>query len=108
MHERAPRAEIYVTGYPILFQAPSAICPASLDLFDQANAALNAAIQEVAEANDATYVDVADDFTGHGICHGPASWILPSGTAALHPTERGQEAYAEAVEATSFTSAAES
>lgn len=108
VQERAPRAEIYVTGYPILFQAAGTGCPEALLAFDAANAQLNAIIQGVAVANGATFVDVTGEFAGHGICSAD-SWILGRDSAApLHPTTEGQQAYADAIEATSFTSAAES
>ncbi|HHV22863.1 MAG TPA: SGNH/GDSL hydrolase family protein [Propionibacterium sp.] len=106
VQDQAPRAEIYVTGYPILFQCgPHPV----LGTVDAANQQLNHAIRAVALAQGATYVDVTDEFAGHGLCQGPNSWILPAGSVApLHPTARGQQAYADAIEATAFTSAAES
>lgn len=110
VQERAPRAEIYVTGYPILFQAAGTACPEALVAVDAANARLNTAIESAAVAAGATFVDVTEKFSGHGLCQGVNdSWILgPDSAAALHPTTEGQEAYAAAIEATSFTSAAES
>lgn len=108
IEEQAPRAEIYVTGYPILFQAPGVYCGPEIAVVDAANAQLNAAIETVATSSGATYVDVASEFEGHGICSAD-SWILRAGSPApLHPTAAGQQAYADAVEATDFTSAAES
>lgn len=106
VQEQAPRAEIYVTGYPILFQCPTHPVLAQVDA---ANQQLNAAIAGVAMVNGATYVDVTGAFAGHGLCQGPSSWIMgPDSPAPLHPTAAGQRAYAAAVEATAFTSAAES
>lgn len=119
IHARAPRAEIRVTGYPILFQA-SLACAGSESMYgrllavDSANMALNNAIgATVASLMGAglpvEYVDVATPFMGHGICSGPATWINPvtygptgPNASSLHPNVAGQMAYADAIEAAGF------
>lgn len=65
----APRAEILVTGYPILFEPPVAGQPnaATVLALNSATAALNATITATVEATAAagveiTYVDVAAGF----------------------------------------------
>lgn len=100
--QRAPGAEVYVTGYPQLFQPFSGPGCASLPLFalvgfDAATMGLNGTIHQAAMASGATFVDVTDDFAGHGLCSAD-SWIQgPGGVAPLHPTADGQQAYADAL-----------
>lgn len=136
--QKAPDAQIYVTGYPLLFQAaqtagndgvcvagsttvgptaPLLLIPESrTDAIDAATIALNNAILGVAATDDdVTYVDVTDDFLGHGLCGtypsptpsvNPASYIQPIhvtatgvdlSNAPLHPTAAGQQANAAAI-----------
>ncbi len=114
---QAPGATVYVTGYPALFQPSrdpdtlSLTCAGlpgfdatQLAAFDQAIGGLNQAIAGGAAATGATYVDVTDEFAGHGLCSGPGSYInppMPTATgyaeASLHPNAAGQAAYAEAL-----------
>lgn len=121
---KAPRATIYVTGYPMLFQPEMATepCPGlpSFDALamakaDAATVQLNGVIEATATALGAVYVDVTNEFSDHGLCDGTNSFIFPPSFLApgvpdpssLHPTATGQAAYARAVEATTFHSAAE-
>jgi len=121
---RAPRATIYVTGYPMLFQPTVAtgLCPGlpgydavAMAKADAATVQLNGVIEATAMALGAVYVDVTDEFSSHGLCNGANSFIFPPSFLApgvpdpssLHPTAAGQTAYARAVEATTFHSAAE-
>jgi lysophospholipase L1-like esterase len=111
--ERAPKARVMVTGYPLLFS------PALSDPFltiklqiNAATAALNSTIEQaVSVANDADvnihYVDVTEAFAGHGIggepefinplCDAPCDPIELLG--AFHPTADGYQAYADAIAA---------
>lgn len=99
----APRAEILVTGYPILFEPPVAgqQNAAVVLALNSATAALNATIKATVEVTAAagveiTYVDVAGGFTGHGI-GSRHPWVQASGPEALHPTARGYRVYAKAL-----------
>ena len=102
---KAPNALIVVTGYPYLFdQLPD--CSPTADIIAQINcatAALNATIQQavlVAQASgiNIVYVDVTDDFAGHGI--GSADpYINSTGLGAYHPNAAGYIAYAKAISA---------
>jgi lysophospholipase L1-like esterase len=111
---RSPRAEIYVTGYPLLFQpgAGPAADPVN-GLTRQLNAVIaNAARQADGGRAKVTYVDVAAAFAGHGI--GSAQpWIVglpPVCTASatcgassadiFHPTAEGYtKGYAASIRA---------
>ncbi|MFG1603617.1 SGNH/GDSL hydrolase family protein [Actinoplanes sp. NPDC049265] len=86
----APHAGVYVLGYPILFDVNAPTCGfAGMSIpkrraINAANAELNALIEDRAEAAGLTFVDVTDEFAGHGIC-APANWI--HGLVALPPTD---------------------
>jgi lysophospholipase L1-like esterase len=99
----APNALIVVTGYPYLFE----IVPGdpTADLKAQINNAitlLNTTIQQsVADADQATdvkiiYVDVTDEFAGHGI-GSEEPFINSEGIGAYHPNAAGYRAYAKAI-----------
>ncbi len=123
LQQKAPGATIYVTGYPMLFQPTMAAepCPglpgydaAAMGMLDAGTAQLNSVIRGTATALGFEYVDVTPEFVGHGLCDGTNSYIFPptfSGgypdPSSLHPNATGQEAYARAIEATTFHSAAE-
>ncbi|WP_448006443.1 SGNH/GDSL hydrolase family protein [Agromyces bauzanensis] len=94
----APKATVYVTGYPLLFE-PST---------DPRFIAVNQGVQllnDLIEASVAAagsgfvYVDIEQVFAGHGI--GAADpWILaPPDVEAFHPNPAGYAAYAEAIRA---------
>jgi lysophospholipase L1-like esterase len=132
IHAAAPAATIYVTGYPLLFQAApgSGFCvagyqPTGLLGISEARAnaldadavALNSAIMSaIARGTQryANYVDVTVAFTGYGLCGtqapNPDTYINPvlvttSGVDAgsLHPNAAGQQAYADSIRAKGFT-----
>jgi lysophospholipase L1-like esterase len=119
----APDARIVVTGYPILFEpaagASGDFNPEIINAFDKATALLNETIERsVAAANDADldiyYVDVTEEFAGHGIVslitdtdtNDPIAFIhsvytdVIGGTldpARFHPNDKGYSAYADAI-----------
>lgn len=126
IHARAPEAKIYITGYPLLFQAEGGVCivgagggqiaavPAAVtDQLDAATLLLNRTIRSRTKGKVASYtkyVDVTAAFDGHGVCGtladqdvNPDAWINDVfavndlGSVALHPTAEGQQAYAAAV-----------
>ena len=102
----APRARIVVTGYPHLFEPlppndPRAVVVAAIN---SATDALNSTMEQaVAAANDADvnihYVDVTEEFAGHGIVIGSTEqdFIYAAGSEAFHPTAAGYQAYADAI-----------
>ena len=72
-----PDAKVIVAGYPLLFHLNASGVNPKYAWADEVNAetvVLNDVIESVAVANGAVFVDVEDDFAGHGI--GSASpWI---------------------------------
>jgi lysophospholipase L1-like esterase len=130
IHAAAPAATIYVTGYPLLFQADSGLCvagatptvpvvisEAQADAMDADAVALNSAIMSAIAGpapRYANYVDVTVAFTGHGLCGtyasqvpNPVSYInqVPAVNVIavpLHPTAAGQQAYAASIRAKGF------
>ena len=108
--ERAPRARVMVTGYPLLFSP--ALSDPNLTIKLQINAAaaaLNSTIEQaVSVTNDADvnihYVDVTAAFAGHGI-GGEPEFINPlcgppcDPRDAFHPNDLGYQAYAHAIAA---------
>jgi lysophospholipase L1-like esterase len=116
--DAAPRARIVVTGYPHLFEPTAAfVDPRIIIAVNQATDELNAIIERsVAAANDADvnihYVDVTDEFAGHGIVTPITNLSDPSAfihslfsingqpdPEAFHPTPAGYRAYADAISA---------
>jgi lysophospholipase L1-like esterase len=91
----APKATVVVTGYPLLLD-PS-IPQASF--VNNGVIALNLVIAAATQASGPgfTYVDVVDEFAGHGI--GSADpWIIPPPLLeAFHPNATGYGAYATAI-----------
>jgi lysophospholipase L1-like esterase len=104
IHRAAPAATIYVTGYPLLFQAapgsgpcvvgtvngyPYPISESKANQLDTAAVALNSAIEAaiVGPVNRyAKYVDVTGVFTGHGLCGGTASSFINPVQATRTPS----------------------
>jgi len=105
IHVAAPAATIYLTGYPLLFQAaqtlqdnglcvagdtttgPLVISEAQADAMDADAVALNRAIMFAIAGptyDYANYVDVTAAFTGHGLCGTYASH-LPNPHTYINP-----------------------
>jgi lysophospholipase L1-like esterase len=100
--KKAPNALIVVTGYPYLFE-PDPNNPI-ITAFNAATAALNKTIEAAVNAthnDNIVYVDVTDQFEGHGI--GSDDPFINGPTAgfpeAFHPNAAGYRAYAEAISA---------
>ncbi|HSO70814.1 MAG TPA: SGNH/GDSL hydrolase family protein [Arachnia sp.] len=122
---RAPHAQIYVTGYPLLFQPLDQagfcmpiqqlnplITPTTLMQADALVDGLNAVIEGVVatvnfQDERVEFVDVIDEFPT-GLCGGnliyPPMPISPTEFApsSLHPTTLGQQAYAAAIAGAGF------
>jgi lysophospholipase L1-like esterase len=113
--DEARGARIVVTGYPLLFESPAAGDPRAA--INEATTRLNCVIERAVAATQGTYaniryVDVTEEFAGHGIV-GPRSCTAsafihsllicdpppprPGNREAFHPTAAGYVAYAEAI-----------
>ncbi|HET9172878.1 MAG TPA: SGNH/GDSL hydrolase family protein [Actinospica sp.] len=111
IHQNAPRATVYVVGYPdILPEAGNGCWPvvplASGDLayLRQTEKELNQMLADEATVNGATYVDTYTPTVGHDVCRAiGVKWIeglVPTSPAApFHPNEAGEAAMAKALEA---------
>ena len=104
--DAAPNALIVVTGYPLLFTIDDDDPLADLKReINAATVALNATIEAAVKSAQAdgikiVYVDVTDDFAGHGIGSEKPFINLPgTGIGAFHPNAAGYEAYAAAISA---------
>lgn len=122
----APRAKIYVTGYPKIFgtkitnplgcqvsdQAPLFVAGSDAAWIrskaKQLNKGIASAVTNARRAGvNAHYVDVTKTFRGHNLCDKKSPWLNgvvlnptnpPSfSLASFHPDARGQHAYARAV-----------
>lgn len=79
----APGGRLLVVGYPRLFGPGSGVVPPGCGYVHKSDVEWinrllddgNAVIKRNAEAVDATYVDLAGPFGGHGLCDTRASWI---------------------------------
>jgi lysophospholipase L1-like esterase len=102
---RAPNALIVVTGYPYLFESDSN--NPRITAFNAATAVLNTHIEDAVKATGSTsviYVDVTEQFEGHGIGSEDDPFInapTPPGfhEEDLHPNAAGYRAYAKAISA---------
>ena len=99
----APNALIVVTGYPYLFEPPAEGDPnaAIITAINNAITALNATIRQAVLAAQTAginiiYVDVTDEFAGHGI-GSTEPFIHATGPDAYHPNAAGYRAYAKAI-----------
>ena len=101
--DAAPNALIVVTGYPYLFEIVEGDPDADLKAqINDAITALNTTIQQsvavAAQHPDVNiiYVDVTDEFAGHGI-GSEQPYINSEGIGAYHPNAAGYRAYAKAI-----------
>jgi lysophospholipase L1-like esterase len=103
--DAAPNALIVVTGYPYLFDLDQPLdCDEPTDIMVQINcatAALNSTIQQAVLAAQTAginiiYVDVTDEFAGHGI-GSTEPFINAAGPDVYHPNAAGYRAYAKAI-----------
>ncbi|WP_051815697.1 SGNH/GDSL hydrolase family protein, partial [Glycomyces tenuis] len=96
--DRAPAAEVYVIGYPRLFngEGPCESIPhvsaEEQDLMNLGADMLSEVVAERSEAHGFTYVDVREAFEGHAVCD-EDPWLHGyTGTGSFHPTAEGHEA----------------
>jgi lysophospholipase L1-like esterase len=102
-------SRIVVTGYPLLFEVESPVPGDDKADINEATTDLNCVIERALAATQATYaniyyVDVTEEFAGHGIGCTPSPNCLfinapavPLSAEAFHPTAAGYAAYAEAI-----------
>ncbi len=101
---RAPNAQVVVTGYPRLFNGVDCnlltfFNQTEMRRINEACNELDVLIRTVATSQALHFVDVRGRFTGHAVCssdpfiHGLTSPVKDS----FHPTTKGHSAYAEAV-----------
>ncbi|GAX54586.1 SGNH/GDSL hydrolase family protein [Streptomyces olivochromogenes] len=106
---RAPKAHVYVVGYPAILPAHGSGCADDLTLapgdatyLHDKEQQLNAVLRERAQDAGAGYVDTYKPSVGRDACSGrDTRWIeplLPGLPAApMHPNERGARGMADAV-----------
>jgi lysophospholipase L1-like esterase len=91
----APKATVIVTGYPLLLDP---VLPQASAVNDGI-IALNSVIETAVEAAGPgfVYVDVTDEFAGHGIGSLDPWIVLPPNFDAFHPNPAGYDAYATVI-----------
>ncbi|MBD8044467.1 SGNH/GDSL hydrolase family protein [Arthrobacter sp. Sa2BUA2] len=97
----APRAELVLTGYPHLFEegAPGPLSPPAQALFNEGTDKLNAVLAAQL-GRGSTFVDVVDEFAGHGVGSADPWIIFDGGPFDLHPNATGyQDGYLAAITA---------
>ncbi len=111
VRKRAPKARVYVVGYPALLPADPAACgpvlgrtlpPGDLAFLAEQEQRLNTVLRKQAQDGGAVFVDTYTPSAGHDMCAGEAArWIEPpfpaAGRAPLHPNAAGQQAMARVV-----------
>jgi lysophospholipase L1-like esterase len=109
IRQRAPRARVYVIGYPDLLPATGAGCGDALSLtagdiafLNTEELRLNAALQRAARAAGDRYVNTYAASEGHSACATPAGrWIEPlilaASAAPLHPNASGEQGMADLI-----------
>ena len=109
IHRRAPRARVFVVGYPSILPETSFGCWPLLPFafgdvtwLRDKEKELNAMLASTAVAGGAAYVDTYGPSGGHSACALPGHrWVEPvvplSPAAPVHPNARGMEGMAKAV-----------
>ena len=109
IRQRAPRARVYVIGYPDLLPASGGGCGHALGItrgdiafLDNEELRLNAMLRQAAQAAGDGYVDTYTPSEGHDACAAPADrWIEPlipdAAAAPLHPNAVGQQGMADTI-----------
>lgn len=111
IEEKAPRAEVFVVGYPTILPAVGTGCyplvpilPEDVPYLREKVQELNRMLRTQAHAAGATYIDIATPSVGHDVCQPPTEkWVeglVPTAPAApVHPNEAGMRGFARAVAA---------
>jgi lysophospholipase L1-like esterase len=110
IRRRAPRAKVFVVGYPTVLPATGSGCyplvpvlPSDVPYLRAKVAELNAMLRARATAAGATYIDIATVSVGHDFCQPLAKWVeglVPVGAAApVHPNAAGMAGWAPTVAA---------
>ncbi|MFG2793745.1 SGNH/GDSL hydrolase family protein [Streptomyces sp. NPDC048419] len=109
IRRRAPRAHVYVVGYPEILPSDSGAClrsmflaPGDVMFLREEEQRLNTMLRERAEAGGADYVDTFTPSRGHGACAAAdVRWIEPLTPAApaapVHPNAHAERGMADAV-----------
>jgi lysophospholipase L1-like esterase len=109
IHQRAPRADVVVVGYPDLLPDSGVGCRPAVPFADgdfaylrDTEKKLNTMLAQQARAAHAGYVDTYTPTIGHDMCTDPGvRWIEPltpaSPAAPAHPNALGEQAMAGAV-----------
>ena len=109
IHRRAPRARVFVVGYPAILPGGDVGCWPLLPFafgdvgwLREKEQELNATLASTAAANGAVYVDTYTPSGGHSACALPGDrWIEPvlpqAGAERVHPNARGMQGVADAV-----------
>ena len=111
IHTRAPRAAVYVVGYPAILPESGPGCwptmpitPGDVPYLRGVQKNLNAMLAAQAAAGDATFVDTYTPSIGHDACQLPTvRWVEPlvpvNPAAPIHPNAAGMQGMAAAVRA---------
>ncbi|WP_328767183.1 SGNH/GDSL hydrolase family protein [Streptomyces sp. NBC_00286] len=106
---RAPKARVYVVGYPAILPAKDAACgpamglvPGDVGFLRQKQQQLNAILRATARTAGAVYVDTYTPSVGRDACSDPDTrWVEPliplAPAAPVHPNELGERGMAHAV-----------
>ena len=106
---RAPKARVYVIGYPALVPSSGTSCAHTLGITEgdvaflhDEELRLNSMLEQSAQADGAVYVDTYAPSTGHDACSSSSGrWIEPliptSPAVPLHPNAHGEQGMADAV-----------
>ena len=109
IERRAPKAQVYVVGYPSILPAkggecaqPMGLAPGDLSFLREKEQQLNTVLRDRARAAGAVYVDTYTPSVGLDACADrDVRWIEPlvpaAPAAAVHPNERGERGMARAV-----------
>ncbi|SDK43101.1 SGNH/GDSL hydrolase family protein [Streptomyces indicus] len=109
IHDRAPRARVYVVGYPVIVADSGKGCWPAVQMAEgdvpylrDTGKRLNAMLRATAHDNRARFVDTYTPTIGHDVCQAPdVRWVEPlvptSPAAPFHPNAKGEAAMAAAL-----------
>jgi lysophospholipase L1-like esterase len=107
--QRSPDARVLLVGYPAILPDEGPGCfpvvpfsPGDVEYLRTTQKALNAMLEEQADAADVDFVDTYDRFLGHDVCRAPGvRWVeglVPTAPAApVHPNALGMAEMAAVV-----------